>query len=494
VPELGIGAIVADRYRLDRQLGEGGMGVVYAATHMKTRKLVALKILRPAAHQDTATKQRFLREARAACAVRHPNVVEVHDVIELEDELPMIVMELLDGEPLAAKLSREKKIALPELASLLLPVVSAVGTAHEVGIVHRDLKPDNIFLSRGRDGMVDVHVLDFGIAKLTATEGDAARSGAMTGTGAVLGTPYYMSPEQIFGEKDIDHRADVWALGVILYECLSGARPTQAENIGQIFKIVTTGRIKPIQELVPDVDPRLARLVGRMLSREREGRPADLQEVMRVLSAHTSVVVPSFGAPRGATARVSDPKVEAPAGDTVVVTPTHGTAGALDDTVEERKKADARASTQSPITMSQPVKARRRRLLPVMAAVVGVAGAIGVAALFMRSGPTGANAGAPTMTTTTNATTTPTATATATVTATTTGTTTATTTATGTGTGTGTGTATAIAAGTQGASTASSGANRPQPNATGRPPATHPPATNAAPPGPRPSADPASYQ
>jgi tRNA A-37 threonylcarbamoyl transferase component Bud32 len=304
--ELKLGDTVGDRYHVDRLLGEGGMGVVYAATHAVTRRRVALKVLRGYYAADTTTRQRFLREARAACAVRHPNVVQIHDVIEIDGGSPAMVMELLEGETLARKLERDGRLGVEELARLMLPVLSAVGTAHEIGIVHRDLKPENIFLAKTRDGGVDVKVLDFGVAKLTATEGDAARSGALTGTGSMLGTPFYMSPEQGFGEKDIDHRADIWSLGVIFYECLSGVRPTQAENIGQIFKIVMTDAIKPLGERVPELPHPITDLVARMLQRERASRPADLREVVDVLAAFGTRESPSFGAPKEVeTARVS---------------------------------------------------------------------------------------------------------------------------------------------------------------------------------------------
>jgi serine/threonine protein kinase len=391
LPDLEVGSVVADRYRLDRVLGEGGMGIVYAATHTRTRKSVAIKVLRASMSADQATRQRFLREARAACAVRHPNVVEIHDVIELADGTPpMIVMELLEGESLASRLKRETVVPLGELATLILPVVAAVGSAHEVGIVHRDLKPDNIFLDRRR-GTTDVHVLDFGIAKLTATEGDAASSAAITGTGAVLGTPYYMSPEQVFGEKDIDHRADIWALGVILYECLAGVRPTQADNIGQVFKIVMTDAIKPIERLVPGLPASVVQLIGRMLTREREKRPQDLREVASLLADLAGQQVPSIGEPVAAVVRVSLPG-DAPQRakpDRVVATPRESTtaAGEFDDTVEQPSKPDGRASTQSPITVSATERRRSRRRNPVaIGAVVAVMGILGAAgAAFLRN-------------------------------------------------------------------------------------------------------------
>ena len=285
VPIRSAGALVADRFRLERRLGEGGMGVVWEATHTVTRKPVALKFLKRS-QEDGRAVHRFLREARAASAVRHPSVVEVHDVLELEDGSPVMVMELLQGETLAERLHRDGALLLPEVARIMVHVCSALGSAHALGIIHRDLKPENIFLVRSPKGS-DVKVLDFGIAKLTATEGDAAHTGATTGTGAILGSPYYMAPEQLFAEKDLDHRADIWALGVILYEALSGVRPTQAPNMGQIYKMVMTDAIAPLRDKVPGLPRTVTDLVGRMLARDRAQRPADVGEVLSALSEHT---------------------------------------------------------------------------------------------------------------------------------------------------------------------------------------------------------------
>jgi tRNA A-37 threonylcarbamoyl transferase component Bud32 len=289
--KLDAGSLVAGRYRLERILGEGGMGVVWAATHVLTRKRVALKLVKRAASVDQRT--RLLREARASCAVRHPHVREVYDVLETDDGAPVMVMEYLAGESLAERIGREGKLALPEAAALLLPVVSAVGAAHALGIVHRDLKPENIFLDEGPPARVKV--LDFGIAKLTAREGAAAETAALTASGTLLGTPYYMSPEQAFGERDVDHRTDVWALGLILYRCLSGVLPTQADNVGQVFKSIVARPIRPLAEAAPDLPSDVATLVDRMLSRGRRHRPDDLHEVVEVLERHTDARAPAFG-------------------------------------------------------------------------------------------------------------------------------------------------------------------------------------------------------
>jgi serine/threonine protein kinase len=298
VVELSPGRLIAQRFQLERLLGEGGMGAVWAATHVVTKKRVALKFLKPAAASSPLHVKRFLREARAASAVRHPNVVEIHDIVELDDGSPVMVMDLLVGESLAERLARQRQLELSELVRLLLPVISAVGTAHAVGIVHRDIKPDNVFLERSLDGTIVPRVLDFGIAKLSAQEGAAAETAALTNTGSVMGTPYYMAPEQVFGERDIDQRADVWAFGVMLYEALSGRRPIDGENFGQLFKFIATGEVLPLEQLAPHLPADVTNLVGRMLMKERARRPRDLREVFDVLSRYADVKVASFAGAR----------------------------------------------------------------------------------------------------------------------------------------------------------------------------------------------------
>lgn len=298
------GAVIAGHYRLDHLIGKGGMGVVWAATDTRTQRAVALKYLRSEAAADPETRRRFLREAQATSVIVHPNIVAIQDIAKTADGLPVLVMDLLDGEPLAALLHRERRLPLARAVEILAPVVSAVGAAHSLGIVHRDLKPDNIFLCRGGQGGASVKVLDFGIAKVTTLPQEAAAASVITGTWALLGTPYYMSPEQIIGERDIDHRSDIWALGVILYECLSGVRPAEAKTPGKIFEVILLKGIRPIAELVPNVPADIAKLIGRMLARERRDRPADLREVREVLARHTGVRPPPFGAP--APARLSN--------------------------------------------------------------------------------------------------------------------------------------------------------------------------------------------
>jgi serine/threonine protein kinase len=299
------GDVVAGRYRLDHLLGEGGMGSVWAATHLVTRKSLAVKFLLGPLTARPDMRERFLREARAASAVDHPNVVEIFDVFELDDGTPVMVMALLRGETLEARLRREAKLPFGVVAEIFLPVVSAVGTAHARGVVHRDLKPDNVFLAVEGEREV-VKVLDFGIAKLVMQEERQTPSGkAVTAAGTMLGTLCYMSPEQAFGERDVDHRADIWAMGVMLYETLAGVLPVEGDHIGQVMKNLMTKAITPIESLVPELPADASGLIMRMLARERDDRPADLREVHEALSRYAKVAAPEFGPPDVA-ARLSD--------------------------------------------------------------------------------------------------------------------------------------------------------------------------------------------
>ena len=361
---LETGALVADRYRLDRLLGEGGMGTVWAATHTVTRRRYALKFLKGPSHLNTELRRRFVREARAASAVEHPNVVQIHDVFEA-DGMPIMVMDLLEGETLGQRLQREQALPLSEVAATLVPVVSAVGSAHALGIVHRDLKPDNIFLARSPDGNQAVRVLDFGVAKLMT--GEAHETGAITGTGALIGTPCYMSPEQAFGEKSIDHRSDVWAIGVILYEALTGSRPVEGDNIGQVVKRLMSQAITPIASLSPDLPQDVADFVDRLLSRQREERPADLSHVLDLLERYTEVRAPRFGPPSSQKGLSEEPN----SAKVVVSTPAPVDAA---DTTHAAPIGPAGPATAGATSLSVTRTARRRSGL--------VAGA-GVAALGM---------------------------------------------------------------------------------------------------------------
>jgi serine/threonine-protein kinase len=282
------GALVGERFRLLHRLGEGGMGQVWAARNIATRRKVALKLLSPRTPLSDNAIKRLKREARLASHIEHPHVIDVLDLLDGAHG-PVMVMELLRGETLGELIAREAPLSLERTASLLAQVVSAVGAAHERGIIHRDLKPTNIFITEP-DGVVKV--LDFGIARIA----DASDTLHDTATGQLLGTPVYMAPEQHCAEPDIDHRADVWAVGVLIYELLSGKRPLDGRTSGQIMEQLTTAGVPPLRALAPDAPFDLAILARRMLERDRSRRPEDLCSVAACLAEYATVEVPAFGA------------------------------------------------------------------------------------------------------------------------------------------------------------------------------------------------------
>ena len=276
---LETGSVIANAYRLERVLGKGGMGVVWAARDVRTSRRVALKFLHQERAGDMRNQERFFREARAAMAVMHPAVARVEAVLETNAGVPFLVMELLEGEPLRALLMRRGTLMPFEVARLLLPVVDAVLAAHALGIVHRDLKPENVFLLQGSGA---VRVLDFGIAKQLPRAGETDAP-SLTSTGGIVGTPIYMAPEQIFGDADLDAAADVWSLGIMIYEALAGRAPTLGEGFGPVIRRITTDPIAPLEQLRPDAPRRITSLVDRMLIRDRQRR-APLFEVRAVLA------------------------------------------------------------------------------------------------------------------------------------------------------------------------------------------------------------------
>lgn len=275
VPGLWVGG----QYCLERPVGQGGMGTVWAARDREGRAF-ALKLIREDKALDARAHQRLLREARAATSVRHPNVAPVLAVLETDAGTPCLVMPLYEGESLRDRLLRTGRLPLHECQHILSRVAAGLEAVHAAGLVHRDVKPENVFLCGS-----EVLVLDFGIAKDVGLQGSSDTSPpSLTSTGAVLGTPHYMAPEQIFGDKDIDARADVWALGVMIFECVAGSRPTEGESLGQVLKRITTETLPTLASLAPDAPASWSTLVSAMLTKAREGRPT-LDDVRRALTA-----------------------------------------------------------------------------------------------------------------------------------------------------------------------------------------------------------------
>jgi len=225
---LNKGARIAG-YSVVRVIGRGGMGVVYEGVHEALGKRVAIKTLIAATGQSQDVTARFLREGKAAARIRHPHVCDVFDV-GVHEGVPYLVMEYLEGEDLGSYIENRPLLRPDEIADLIIPVASALSAAHEAGVIHRDLKPDNVFIVRGKSGALVPKLLDFGISKL-----DDAQALNLTGTNAILGTPYYMSPEQAGSSRTVDHRSDVFSLGVILYQCATRELPFKGDSLFQLL-------------------------------------------------------------------------------------------------------------------------------------------------------------------------------------------------------------------------------------------------------------------
>jgi eukaryotic-like serine/threonine-protein kinase len=277
-----IGRVIGDRYGVTALIGEGGMGEVYEAEHLTIGRLVAVKVLNPKRAQDREAISRLRHEARVAGTLGHPNICAIYDMGRLDDGSPYLVMERLHGETLAQRLLRETRLPVEDLVDVMVQVLSALAVAHQRGIIHRDLKPDNIFLSR-RDGMRPIpKLLDFGISKSEDIEETMAD---LTGQTVAAGTPFYMAPEQARGDRGLDHRIDLWATGIILYECLSGRRPFDARNYNALLVQILSTAPRPLHEVQPDVPPALERIVERALCKVPADRYQSAQEVQTALRA-----------------------------------------------------------------------------------------------------------------------------------------------------------------------------------------------------------------
>ncbi|MFO0625028.1 MAG: serine/threonine-protein kinase [Polyangiales bacterium] len=269
-----VAGTVLDDYRVVRAIGVGGMGCVYEAEHTGLGRRVALKTLNAEYAHDEEVRGRFLREGVAVARIRHPNIVGVAHVGTAQG-VTYLVMDLLEGEDLAARLAREGALAPSYAVEVVLAVTSAIEAAHEAGVIHRDLKPANVFLERTRREVVP-RVLDFGISKLTDRVGDTTRSVAL------LGSPHYMSPEQARSSKSVDWRTDQYALGVILYECLTGQRPFRGDTVFELVYAITSTNPTPPSSLVTLPDG-LEAVVLRAMSRELSDRFPTLREFAMAL-------------------------------------------------------------------------------------------------------------------------------------------------------------------------------------------------------------------
>jgi serine/threonine protein kinase len=283
-----IGVVIGGKYQVRSLLGSGGMGSVFEAVHVGIGRHCAVKILNANQLQKKDAVRRFHHEARAAARIGHPNICEVYDLGTLEDGRPYLVMEKLVGETWADCIAREGGLPIADVIDVMRQVLSGLFAAHENGILHRDIKPENVFLSK-RVGCPPVaKILDFGVSKMMTHHPSSKDDGdlEMTRTGIVLGTPYYLAPEQARGDRNLDARVDLYACGVMLYEALTGRRPFVAANYNALLIQILTGAPRPIRELRRDLPPDLILVLEKAMARERHQRYAnaidfqsDLQQI-----------------------------------------------------------------------------------------------------------------------------------------------------------------------------------------------------------------------
>ncbi len=295
---IAAGTMLEGKYRIERLLGAGGMGSVWIAEHTLLGRPVAVKVLdSSAAKKDATAVTRFLREAQTAARLRSDHIVDVLDVGRFEDGTPFLVMELLEGETLSSRIRRAGRLSWLEAADLVDQLLAGLAEAHAAGVIHRDIKPDNCFITPKSD-RDHLKLLDFGISKVASDDRDKR----MTRTGVVMGTPYYMAPEQARGAREIDHRCDLYAAGAILSECVTGRVPFEAESVNELlFKIVLEPLVPP-RAIVPELDPAFEHVVLRAMAREASARYQTASEFRAALASF------SGRAPR--TVTIAQPALE----------------------------------------------------------------------------------------------------------------------------------------------------------------------------------------
>jgi serine/threonine protein kinase len=370
------GEIVGGKYRVERTLGSGGMGIVVAATHIELERPVALKFLLPRVLERRDVVARFAREARAVAQLQSEHVARVLDVGALEDGAPYIVMEYLEGEDLAQVLASEGPLACDRAAGYVLEASEAIAEAHALGIIHRDLKPANLFLARRRGGPPAIKVLDFGLSKFSGL----AENQHVTSVSSVLGSPAYMSPEQLLSAPTADARSDIWSLGVVLYELLTARTPFRHERMPELVAAILHKTERPIEEVRSDVPPELEALVRRCLEKDPARRFPSM--------AHLAAALAAFGPPE------SDLSVQR-INKMLGVQPTEAVRGGTPSlrverpAVVESVSGSSRTIRGSPATALTPtLTAERRRerkgpVLGIVGALVALAAA-GSLALGMR--------------------------------------------------------------------------------------------------------------
>ncbi len=374
LPPLAEGDVLAEKYRVERVLGVGGVGVVVSATHVTLGQRVALKFLRRSAAEDPDAVERFLREARAVVRLKSQHSIRVLDVGTLDTGVPYMVMELLDGSDFADILEKRGRLPVTEAVAYVLQACEALAEAHAAGVVHRDLKPENLFMTKGVDHRPLVKVLDFGLVKEMnqPTGGDTGRS--LTGALA-MGTPAYMSPEQIKSTRDVDPRTDIWSMGAVLYELLSGRLPFEAQSLPELIAAIVRDPPRPLGEIAPHVPEGLVAVVARCL----EKNPADRYPKIAKLAAaldEFSGDADSLGT--GARLKLVQPSLAPSATPDAAWLPAPYDPVALAAT--DRRAA---AATLSRVTWTDPLPTARKRAASLWALSLLAFCGVGAALLYV---------------------------------------------------------------------------------------------------------------
>jgi serine/threonine protein kinase len=384
------GALVAGKYRILRKLGEGGMGSVWLAKNEVTERDFAIKFLHPSAERTEDQLARFFQEAKVAGRLRHPSIVEIFDAGSDPglNGAPYLVMEVLDGVGLDEAIARAGALPLGVALEIMLDVCRALALAHDKGIIHRDLKPSNVFLHRVGNGTLVPKVLDFGISKVLVADKTGRHVTGMTRTGAILGSPLYMSPEQAAGDKGIDARSDVHSLGVLLWECLAGRAPFVAETYGLLMVEIIQGERPHLGSVLPGIPASVDQLMQRAIARDRSQRYATAAAMADAIEGALAEIghIPVLGARNGADDFMA-----------LLGAPAHGRASAATSTTAAIELPSAATVAQpaatgpSPSPTSTPRPAsplappRRRSALAWVAGLgVLVIGGVGIAIALLR--------------------------------------------------------------------------------------------------------------
>ncbi|MEI7892184.1 MAG: serine/threonine-protein kinase [Myxococcales bacterium] len=308
-----IGKQIGAKYVVRAVLGEGGMGTVYEAEHMAIGRAVAIKVLHPSQAKKKDAVKRFHQEARAAGAIGHPNICEVYDLGTMDDGSPYLVMEKLVGETLADRIASEGGLPFDDVIDVITQVLSGLVVAHEKGIVHRDIKPENVFLTKRVGCPALVKLLDFGVSKMIAPllGGENQEDLDLTRTGMVMGTPYYMSPEQARGDRNLDARVDLFACGVIMYEALTGRRPYTAANYNALLLQILTTKPRPARDFRPALPLGFDEVLEKAMARARDDRFADAAAFQRDLQGLRDRHAQGAGLPAMGMGRLATKKSQA---------------------------------------------------------------------------------------------------------------------------------------------------------------------------------------